>query len=213
VITLCKNPAGDVTIPANSCMPQSPTNQAAVDAKPALRDVAGVFLRAGSLTFGGGTTTTAALQREIVKRRGWLDDTQFGLIYGLSRLTPGTNLIAFSTAAGWSVAGWAGAIMALLGISVPGSALAVLLTWGYDSWGRSALALSAMRGGLAAAVGMLVAASWDLIRPYMTPRKRMRTVVIVTASVAMSAGLQISPVPVLALAALVGLIWRVQEAA
>src|SRR5579872_3489231 len=59
-----------------------------------------IFLRVGNLTFGGGDPTMAALQSELVHTRGWLTAEQYALIYGLARITPGTNLLAFSAASG-----------------------------------------------------------------------------------------------------------------
>jgi len=64
-----------------------------------LKQLAWIFLRVGNLTFGGGDPTMAALQSELVAGRRWLDEEQYGLIYGLARITPGTNLLAFSAAA------------------------------------------------------------------------------------------------------------------
>jgi hypothetical protein len=61
-----------------------------------LKQLTWIFLRVGSLTFGGGDPTMAALQSELVVTRGWLTGEQYALIYGLARITPGTNLVAFS---------------------------------------------------------------------------------------------------------------------
>jgi chromate transporter len=99
---------------------------------PSLRALAAVFLRHGNLTFGGGSATAVTLNREIVERRGWMEQHQFGLAYALSRLTPGTNLLAFSTAIGSMLRGWAGAIVALPAGSLPCAALAVGVTAFYE---------------------------------------------------------------------------------
>ena len=60
---------------------------------PPLRRIAGAFARYANLTLGGGTATVAVLNRELVAKRGWIDEQPFGLCYALSRLTPGTNLL------------------------------------------------------------------------------------------------------------------------
>jgi chromate transporter len=93
---------------------------------PSLREMGWVFARYGNVTFGGGSATIAVLQQEVVTRRKWLGQSPFGLSYALSRLAPGTNLLAFCTAAGWFVQGWSGALVALVDASVPCSILAVL---------------------------------------------------------------------------------------
>ncbi|MCA2963362.1 MAG: chromate transporter [Acidobacteriaceae bacterium] len=60
-----------------------------------------LFFRSGSLTLGGGSSIQAVLQREMVERRRWLSEAEFGLIYGLARFTPGTNVLACTAARGW----------------------------------------------------------------------------------------------------------------
>src|SRR4051794_19443022 len=113
-------------------------------ARPTLRAIAGVFARYANTTFGGGSATIAVLKDAIVVDRQWLDEDQFALDYALSRLTPGTNLLAFCTAAGWTARRWSGALVALLAASLPCSILAVLVTVFYEQlrdniWFRAAL--------------------------------------------------------------------------
>ncbi len=91
-----------------------------------------IFLRLANLTFGGGAATVAALQRELVEKRHWLSTADFGLSYALSRITPGTNLYAFCTAAAWLIDGTRSAILALVISSLPCCALVWLLTAGFD---------------------------------------------------------------------------------
>src|ERR1700694_3001275 len=94
---------------------------------PRLTELAGVFLRIGNTTIGGGEPTVAAFQREL-GRRGWLLPEQFGLAYALARLTPGTNMLAFCAAAGWYALGGAGSVAGGGAVTVPSSVLVVWLT-------------------------------------------------------------------------------------
>jgi hypothetical protein len=55
------------------------------------------------------------LHGEIVERRHWIGRQSFDLAYALSRITPGTNLLAFCTAVGWMLRSWFGAITATPG--------------------------------------------------------------------------------------------------
>src|SRR4051812_45020695 len=95
---------------------------------PKLAEIASVFARYANTTFGGGSATIAVLREQILTRRGWIDEAEFDLSYALSRLTPGTNLLAFCTAAGWTARRWPGAVIALLASSLPCSILAVIVT-------------------------------------------------------------------------------------
>jgi chromate transporter len=67
-----------------------------------LTALAVVFARYANTTFGGGSATIAVLKEQVVAKREWISEADFDLNYALSRLTPGTNLLAFCTAVGWS---------------------------------------------------------------------------------------------------------------
>jgi chromate transport protein ChrA len=46
------------------------------------------FARAGNLTLGGGPSMIAELERRVISERHWLPTEDFGLLYGIARLTP-----------------------------------------------------------------------------------------------------------------------------
>jgi chromate transporter len=172
-----------------------------------LRELAALYLRIGNLTFGGGDAITALLQRELVHRRGWLTWEQYGLAQSLAKITPGTGILAFAAATAWMLRGWFGAVAAVLAISAPSAVVAVLLTWAFTSLGSSPRALAALAAVLASAVGMMWAAVWLIVRPELRPSIRLRTAVVVTGAFVALAWGSVSPVPVLAAAALVGALW------
>ena len=178
-----------------------------------LRRMGFLFLRVGNLTFGGGDPTMAVLQRELVASREWLTAEQYGLIYSLARATPGTNLLAFCAAAGWLLSRWRGAVVAVLSASIPCAAAVVWFTYEYQLWRSNTLAMAAIGGMLAAAVGMMSAAAFQLSRSGWKPANRLRAAVIVAAGFVLSFALRVPPMEVLGLGALAGLIWRPSRAA
>jgi chromate transporter len=178
---------------------------------PTLAEIAGMFTRYANTTFGGGSATIAVLKEQILTRRGWSDEAELDLSYALSRLTPGTNLLAFCTAAGWTVRRWPGAMVALLASSLPCSVLAVIMTAFYVELRDSALFQAALRGALAAAAAIMVSTAWVFAEPHVkvAPRKAM---IVVPCAAALSLGAHFSPVRILLLAALAGLLWPVNAA-
>jgi len=176
-----------------------------------LKRLTWIFLRVGNLTFGGGDPTMAALQSELVLKRRWLDVEQYALIYGLARITPGTNLVAFSAAAAWQILGWPAAVLAVLAMTVPPSAVVVMLTSGYQSWNSNPLAMAAIGGSIAAASGMMATSAWQLLAPEIRPGRWLRAGVIFVASLVASLVYSMSPIAVLGLAALVGFLWQAAE--
>lgn len=184
------------------------TEQVAAKPAPGLSELGIVFFRIGNFTFGGGAATTAALQRELVQKRGWLDDVTFALCYSLSRITPGTNLLAFCTAAGWLLRSWRGALVTVLVASIPACAIVWVVTAGFDRISSIRWVQLGIEGALASSVGILLASFWLLVRPYLDRRNWQRSVVIVGASIFLSLYLHMAPIPVLALAAVAGIFWK-----
>jgi chromate transport protein ChrA len=75
-------------------------------------------------------------------------------------------------------------------------------------WRSNPLAMSAIGGTLAAAVGMMFAATFQLFRPRWKPGNRLRAAVIIAGGFALSYGLRMPPVQVLGIGALTGVLWR-----
>jgi chromate transporter len=176
---------------------------------PSLRTLAAVFVRHGNLTFGGGSATVTTLHRELVERRGGIEQHLFDLAYALSRLTPGTNLLAFSTAIGWMLRRWSGAIVTLLAGSLPCAALAVAVTAFYELWSRNATAQIAIRGALAAAAGVMVITGVTIIRPHWRGASWVKLLVFVGGSFGSSVLFLIPPIRILFVAAVLGCLWPI----
>ena len=139
----------------------------------------------------------------------WMPSVKvYALIFSLARATPGTNLLAFCAGIGWLLARWRGALIAVLAGSIPCAAAVVCFTYGYVLWRSNALAMSAIGGMLAAAVGMMSAAAFQLIRAGWRPGNRLRAAVILAAAFGLSFFASVPPIQVLGLGALAGLIWR-----
>ncbi len=174
--------------------------------KPSLSQLGGIFFRRGNFTFGGGTATIAVLDQEIIEQSEFVTREQASLSFGLARLTPGTNLLAYSTALGWLTRGPLGALVALSAASLPCSLLAIILTVLYDSWLRKPLVAIAMHGAIVAAIGVMFATCWTLIRPL---RQTASTIKILSFSVGAcsAAMLGLPPIRVLLLAVLLGFAW------
>ena len=150
----------------------------------------------------------AALQRELVDRRGWLTAEQHGLAYGLARVTPGTNVLAYCAATGWMVAGWLGSLLAVGGVVVPSALLAVWMCSAYESYGANPWFRAAMGGVVAAAVGMMAASGVSIIRARAIGRWLIPGLLFVVASIATMRAGMLSPLKILALAGVLGALYR-----
>lgn len=178
--------------------------------RPTLAALTAVYARIGALTFGGGDPTMAALQTELVRNRRWLAPERYVVAYAIARVTPGTNMLAFIAGTAWEMLGWRGAIAGVLVTTVPGAILVVLLSAGYDALRSHPRAMAAVAGTLAAAVGMMAIGAWQLIAAHITSRDWrlvLRAALLAGSALALSSRFDTSPVIVLALAALAGVLW------
>lgn len=121
------------------------------------------FYRSGALVFGGGHVVLPLLRNAVVAP-GWVSDGTFLAGYGAAQAVPGplfTFAAYLGAVAGIPPGGVAGAIIALVGIFIPGmlSLLGTLPFWHALRAFRAAQA--AMRGTNAAVVGLLGAALYN----------------------------------------------------
>jgi chromate transporter len=176
---------------------------------PVYRSLAGVFARIGNLTFGGGDPTMLALRRELVERCGWLTSDQYNLVFGLARVTPGTNVLAFCAGAGWILRGWPGALLAVAAACVPSTAAAVLLAQSVAAGQANPWVRAAMSGVNAAVVGLMVAGAWLLVRPHFRAGSRFRATSLAGIALVLAMPpLSWSPIPILGVALAIGIVWR-----
>ncbi len=83
--------------------------------RPSLASLFVGFVSIGMMSFGGGLA--AWIRREVVQRRGWMDDQQFLSGYALSQLVPGATNVNLSVFIGAQLRGVPGAVAAVLGLT------------------------------------------------------------------------------------------------
>lgn len=76
------------------------------------------FTKAGAFVFGSGLAIIPFLQQGVVQQFGWLTDHQFLDAVAVAMITPGPVVITVAFI-GFIVAGFAGAVMAAIGIFLP----------------------------------------------------------------------------------------------
>jgi chromate transporter len=132
---------------------------AAVAAGPGVWHRAGelayVFLKVGTVIFGGGFAAIPFLQHEVVEVRHWLSMREFIDGVALGQITPGPVAITASFI-GYKVLGLWGALIAALGTFLPSA----LMLWGlikvYRRVSSSWLVRGFLSGVMPAVAGMLL---------------------------------------------------------
>jgi chromate transporter len=117
-----------------------------------------VFASMSVMLFGGGYVFIPLIQEIIVDGHGWVTTQEFIDAIAMGQITPGPILVS-AAFIGLKVAGFAGAVVATVGIYLPPALLMVVSTRALEFIKKSQTIRAALRGIRPAVVGMIVAAA------------------------------------------------------
>ena len=122
-----------------------------------------IFLRIGSVTFGGGLVMAPLIESEVVNTHHWLTHQEFADAFALGQITPGPVLIT-ATFVGYRVAGTLGALVATISIFLPAFLMTIAAASSLRRFRDNEQVQSFLRGVAPAVVGLLVAAALSMGR-------------------------------------------------
>lgn len=120
-----------------------------------------VFLKIGSVLYGGGYVLFALLRADFVSRLGWLTDRQLVDAVAIGQVTPGP-LFTSATFIGYLVGGTWGAIVSTVGIFLPAFVFAIICSPFVRRIRESSWAGSFLDGVNATALGLMAAVTFKL---------------------------------------------------
>lgn len=85
-----------------------------------------IFFRIGAFTFGGGVAMLPIIQRDMV-HEGWMTSDEVMDYIAIAQASPGVIAVNIATLVGYKVKGWAGSIMAALGVILPSLIIITLI--------------------------------------------------------------------------------------
>src|ERR1700735_4389435 len=95
----------------------------------ALRELAALFLRLGTLAMGGPAAHIAMMEDEVVRRRRWMTHERFLDMLGVCNLIPGPTSTEMAIHIGQLRAGFAGLVVAGACFILPAGAVVLGLAW------------------------------------------------------------------------------------
>jgi len=125
--------------------------------------ISSIFLRVGTVTFGGGFVMIPLIEADVVQMRHWLTHQEFADATALGQLTPGPVLIT-ATFIGYRVAGTLGAIIATVSIFLPAFLMTIAAGSSLRRFRSNRQVQAFLRGVTPAVVGLLIAAAWGVGR-------------------------------------------------
>jgi chromate transporter len=178
------------------------------------------FIKIGVSTFGGGYAMVPVLERELIKKKGWLTMTEVMDYYTIAQVTPGIIAVNISTFVGYKRLGVAGGVIATVAFILPGILFMTVISLFISRFAEYAAVQHAF-AGIRVAVGALIL---DTIRklilelfkksppaakkkPAEQRGRHVFTVCIFAAAFLLSVLLSPSPVWIVAGAALAGFLF------
>jgi len=137
--------------------------QAAMVASASLTTLFFVFLKIGSVLYGSGYVLLAFLRSDFVDRLGWLTDRQLLDAVAIGQFTPGPVLTA-ATFVGYLLGGGPGAVLATLGIFLPGFVFVAASGPLLPRIRASRWTAAILDGVNVAALGLMAGVAWELGR-------------------------------------------------
>ena len=134
------------------------------DGRTSIAELARLFLKLGTIGFGGPAAHIALMEDEVVRRRGWLTREEFLDYVGATNLIPGPNSTELAIEIGRKRGGWPGLIVAGSAFIVPAAIIVTLTAWAYVRFGQLPGVLAVFNGVKPVVVAIVVQALWRLAR-------------------------------------------------
>ncbi|UVL63974.1 chromate efflux transporter [Pseudomonas sp. B21-032] len=122
-----------------------------------------IFLRLGLTSFGGPVAHLGFFRQEFVSRRCWLSERSYADLVTLCQFLPGPASSQVGIALGLSRAGYAGALAAWLGFTLPSALALTLLALGLGGYAE-AVPTGILHGLKVVAVAIVAQAVWGMAR-------------------------------------------------
>lgn len=178
------------------------------------------FLKIGALSFGGGLGILPVIKSEMI-RTGWMTAQEIADIFAISEMTPGPLAVNAATFAGIRAGGAAGGVIATLGVVLPSFLLSLLAARFFFSVRDSRLVSAGMTGIRPAVAGMVGAVAiqtllltvmgLEISLPFAGLNGINADVFSVVVAAAVFALLmkKVSPILLILLSGITGLLWHI----
>ena len=138
--------------------------------RDALRELALLFLRLGTVAMGGPAAHIAMMEDEVVRRRRWMTHERFLDMLGVCNLIPGPNSTEMAIHIGQLRAGFAGLIVAGACFILPAAAIVLAIAWMYVRYGTMPQAIGLLYGIKPVIIAVVLQALWGLGRTAIKSR-------------------------------------------
>ncbi len=161
-----------------------------------------MFFRIGAFTFGGGYAMLPIIQNEVVEKRKWATDDEIIDYYAIGQCTPGVIAVNTATFIGYKKKGIIGGIAATLGVVLPSLMIITIIATFFKHFQDYKVVQYAFGGIRVGVVALIANTVLKMLK--QTVKDRMGIAIFISAFLII-AFIDISPIVVIVMAALVGI--------
>jgi chromate transporter len=129
-----------------------------------LGEVARVFLKLGTIGFGGPAAHVAMMREEVVVRRAWVSEQEFLDALGATSVIPGPGSTQMAIYLSRRRAGWLGLIVGGACFILPAMTIVLALAWAYVEYGTTTIGRGLLYGITPVVIGIVADAVLGLGR-------------------------------------------------
>lgn len=162
------------------------------------------FFKIGAFTLGGGYAMIPLIEQEIVNRRRWISSDEFAETLTLAQSAPGPVAINSAVFVGYKMRGMKGVLVSVLGTVIPSFVIILVIAMFFGNV-RDNEAIARIFKGLRPAIVALIAV--PVIRMLRQKNFAWKIVLIAATAAATVSWLKISPVIVIFIAGIGGILY------
>ena len=165
------------------------------------------FFVIGITTFGGGYAIIPVLDRELIKKRGWLTMDDVMDFYTIAQITPGLIAVNIATFAGCRRKGYFGGAVATIGLILPGISFMVLVSIFVKRFAEYPAVQHALAGIRLAVCALILDTAIRLFKGFFKPSSggpNYRAIIISVIAFTLSVVFSVSPMYIILGAGIAG---------
>ncbi|MGN0144775.1 MAG: chromate transporter [Clostridium sp.] len=161
------------------------------------------FFKIGAFTLGGGYAMLPIIQKEVVEKKKWIDETEFLDMVAISQSAPGPLAVNISAFVGQKMKGIIGLIISTLGAILPSVIIIILIASVFIGIENSPIVQRIFQGIRPAVVALIAV---PVISMGKTANVNKRNFIIPLLAVILVAFFNVTPIYVILGAAVIGIL-------
>lgn len=162
------------------------------------------FLKIGLFTIGGGYAMIPLIERDVVERNHWVGREEFLDLLAIAQSAPGVFAVNISIFIGYKLRGVRGSIVAAVGNVLPSVLIILSIAFFFDSFSDNRVVNNVFMGLRPAVVALIAAPVFSVAK---SARIGWTNVWIPILSALLIVAMGVSPVYIIMVAAVAGLVW------